>query len=145
MHNQNPSKKMRRTNFSGNSRYKRIIYSQPDDQTIDSQQKNRTCQIVNSAVPADHRLKLKESEKRDKYLNLAWELKKTVEHESDGDTNCSWRTWHGHQSIGTGTGELGKTRTREDYPNHSIAEMSQNTKKSDGDVLSLRLQWKTIS
>ena len=28
------------------------------------------------AVPADHRIKLKECEKRDKYLNLARELKK---------------------------------------------------------------------
>ena len=28
------------------------------------------------AVPADHRVKLKESEKKDKYLDLAWELKK---------------------------------------------------------------------
>ena len=32
------------------------------------------------AVPADHRLKLKESEKRDKYLDLARKLKKTMEH-----------------------------------------------------------------
>ncbi len=30
------------------------------------------------AIPADHRVKLKESEKRDKYLDLAWELKKTL-------------------------------------------------------------------
>ena len=28
------------------------------------------------AVPADDRIKLKECEKKDKYLNLAWELKK---------------------------------------------------------------------
>ena len=28
------------------------------------------------AVPADHWIKLKESEKKDKYLDLAWELKK---------------------------------------------------------------------
>ena len=28
------------------------------------------------AVPADHRLKLKENEKNDKYLDLAWKLKK---------------------------------------------------------------------
>ena len=28
------------------------------------------------AVPTDHRIKLKESTKKDKYLNLAWELKK---------------------------------------------------------------------
>ena len=28
------------------------------------------------AVPADYRVKLKESEKKDKYLDLAWESKK---------------------------------------------------------------------
>ena len=41
-------------------------------------------------VPADHRVKLKESEMKDKYRDLAWELKKSVEHELDGDTNCNW-------------------------------------------------------
>ena len=40
-----------------------------------NQQKKRTCKIVDFAVPADHRIKLKESEK-DKYLDLARELKK---------------------------------------------------------------------
>ena len=53
-----------------------------------SQQKKRTCRIVNFAVLTDLSVKLKESEKRDKYLGLARELKETVEHESDGDTNC---------------------------------------------------------
>ena len=38
--------------------------------------KERTCRIVDFAVPADHRLKLKEGEKRDKYLDLAWKMKK---------------------------------------------------------------------
>ena len=47
----------------------------------------RSCLIVDFAVPADHRVKLKESEKRDKRMNLARELKKTSEHEGDGDTN----------------------------------------------------------
>ena len=42
------------------------------------------------AVPADYRVKSKESEKKDKYLDLTWELKKTVEHENDGYTNCNW-------------------------------------------------------
>ena len=42
-------------------------------------------------VPAHHRGKLKETEKMDKYLDLERELKKkTVQHESDGDTNCYW-------------------------------------------------------
>ena len=35
-----------------------------------------TCKIVDFAIPADHRVKLKESEKKDKYLDLARELKK---------------------------------------------------------------------
>ena len=38
--------------------------------------KKRTCKIVDFAVPADHRIKLKESEKKDKYRDLAKELKK---------------------------------------------------------------------
>ncbi len=38
--------------------------------------KKKICKIVDFAVPAEHRIKLKECEKRDKYLNLARELKK---------------------------------------------------------------------
>ena len=41
-----------------------------------NQQRNRTCKIVDIAVPADHRIKLKKCEKKDKYLDLARELKK---------------------------------------------------------------------
>ena len=37
---------------------------------------NRTYQIVNFTVPVDNRVKLKESQKRDKYVNLARELKR---------------------------------------------------------------------
>ena len=40
------------------------------------QKKKRICKIVDFTVPADHRIKLKESEKKDKYLDLARELKK---------------------------------------------------------------------
>ena len=36
----------------------------------------RICKIVDFAVPADHRIKLKECEKKDKYHDLARELKK---------------------------------------------------------------------
>ena len=63
--------------------------------------KKRTCRIVDFAVPADHEVKLKESKKRDKYLDLARELKKetTIEHESDDVTNCNWRARYSHQKI----------------------------------------------
>ena len=46
-------------------------------------------------VSADHRVKLKESEKKkkDKYLDLARELEKLMEHQSDGDTNINWLAW----------------------------------------------------
>ena len=38
--------------------------------------KKRTCKIVHFAVPADHRIKQKECEKKDKYLDFAREMKK---------------------------------------------------------------------
>ena len=41
-----------------------------------NQPKTRTCRIVDFAVPADQIVKLKESEKKDKYVHLARELKK---------------------------------------------------------------------
>ena len=37
---------------------------------------NGTYRFLDFAVPADHRVRLKESEKKDKYLDLARELKK---------------------------------------------------------------------
>ena len=52
----------------------------------------RLCKIVDFAVPADHRIKLKECEKKDKYLDL----EKTMEHEGDNYTNFDWCFWHGN-------------------------------------------------
>ena len=40
------------------------------------EKKKRTWGIFDFGVPADHRVKLEEYEKRDKYLNLVWKLKK---------------------------------------------------------------------
>ena len=56
--------------------------------------KKRTFKIVDYAIPADHRIKLKECEKKDKYLDLARELKKTKEHVGDNYTNCNWCFWN---------------------------------------------------
>ena len=36
--------------------------------------KKKTCEIADFAVSADHKIKLKENEKKDKYLELAREL-----------------------------------------------------------------------
>ena len=57
-------------------------------------EKKKICKIVDFAVPANQRINQKECEKRDKYLDLARELKKkTMEHEGDNYTNCDWCFW----------------------------------------------------
>ena len=48
----------------------------PDFIIINKKKKKRIRKIVDFAVPADHRINLKESKKKYKYLNLARELKK---------------------------------------------------------------------
>ena len=52
------------------------ITARRSDLIIINNNKKRTCKIVDFAVPADHRIKLKECEKKDKYLDLARGLKK---------------------------------------------------------------------
>ena len=54
-----------------------ILARRPDLIIINKKRKKekRICKIVDFAVPADHRINLKESEKKDKYLDLARELK----------------------------------------------------------------------
>ena len=53
-----------------------LILARKPDLIIVNKKKKRICKIVDFAVPADHRIKLKECEKKDKYLDLARELKK---------------------------------------------------------------------
>ena len=53
-----------------------ISARRPDLINNKKKKKKKICKIVDFAVPADHRIKLKECEKRDKYPDLARELKK---------------------------------------------------------------------
>ena len=55
---------------------KMIIISARRPDLVIIKEKKRTCRIMDFAVQADHRVKLKESVMRDKYLDLARELKK---------------------------------------------------------------------
>ena len=48
---------------------------------------NKKRELVDFAVLADHRVKMKENEKKDKYLDLTRELKKIMEHEGDNFTS----------------------------------------------------------
>ena len=89
-------------------------------------EKKRICKIVNFTVLADHRIKLKECEKKDKYLDLARELKKP---------------WNMKVTIvpivigAFGTITKGLLKNLEDLEaNNSIIENSQNTEKSPGNL-----------
>ena len=48
-----------------------LISDRRPDLIIIKKKKKRICKIVDFAVPADHRIKLKECENKDKYLDLA--------------------------------------------------------------------------
>ena len=114
-----------------------------------NQQKKRICKTVDFAVPADHRIKLKESEKKDKYLDLARELKK--------------KRWNMKMTIipiviGTfGTVNKGFLKGLKDLVITGRVDTIQTTTllrtarilrrvlETWGDLLSLKIQWKTIS
>ena len=85
------------------------------------------------AIPLGHRVKFKENEKKDKYLDLARELKKTVDNEGSVYTNCYWCSWYSHRRIIKGTGGFGNKRTSGDYPNYYSIEIGQITEKNPGD------------
>ena len=68
---------------------------------------------------------------KDKYLDFVTVLKKTIEHESDGDTNWSWCARYNQQRIDNGV--LGKKRTSRGHTNDSIINIGENTENSFGD------------
>ena len=78
-------------------------------------------------------VKMKENEKRDKYLDLARELKKAVEREGDDDTNTNWHTWNSPQRLGKGTERVETERKNRDHPDYSSVEIGQNSERSPGD------------
>ena len=123
---------------------------------VNKTKKKRTCRIADFAVPVDNRVQLNESENKDKYQDLVRELKKTAEHDCDGDTNCNWCSQYNPQRIGKRTWRLVNKRTSGDYPNYCIIKIGQNTKKSPWDMRilvvtqtpmenhQLTLVWKTL-
>ena len=118
---------MSHTNFETQTDH--LISARQADQMIVNKRKS-ACRIVDFTVPADCRVKLKESEKIDTYLNIASELKKTMEHENDNDTNCNWCVRYNHQRIDKGYEEFGNKWMSGYYPNYSSIKISHNTVKS---------------
>ena len=89
---------------------------------------------MNFAVSADHRIKLKECEKKDKYLDLTRELKKLWNMKVTIILIVIDAFGTVHQRINKRTGELGNKWTTGDHPNYYIIENGQNTEKSPRDL-----------
>ena len=98
------------------------------------------------AVPADHRVRLKESEKKKESISGPCQRAEgAMEHEGGGDTNRNWWTWNDLPNIGKGTERLRNQRTSRDYPDFTISKIDKNTEINPGVLLSLKHWWKTIS
>ena len=107
--------------------------------------KKRTCWIVDFAVLADHRVKLKESEKKGKYLNLA-RNGKTMEYESDVYTNCNWCLGTVTKGLIQGLEDLeitGRVGTIQTTALLRSSRILRRVLETWGDLL--KLQWETIS
>ena len=120
-----------------------LISARRLDQVIVNQ-KRETYRIIDFAIPADLREKLKESEKRDKYLDLAkelkkiWNMKMTVIPIVIGALD----TIHSlYQFFGKGTGWLGNS-TNGDHQNNRILRRVLET---SWNLLSLKFQLKKTS
>ena len=112
-----------------------------------NQQKKRICKIVDFAVPADHRINLKESEKKDKYLDLAREMKKlwnmnvTIESIVIGALGTITKgLLKGLEDLEVG----GRVETIQTIALLRTARILRQVLETWGDLLSFRLQWKTI-
>ena len=109
--------------------------------------KKRTCNIVDLALPADLRLKVKESEKKDRYLEFArelkrlWKLKVTIMPVIFGLLSRITK------EIAKRLEEL-KIRARVET-NHTTmslrsARILWRILETSGDLLSLRLHWQFL-
>ena len=110
--------------------------------------KKRICKIVNFAVPADHRIKLKEREKKDKYFDFARELKKLWNMEVmivpimiDTFSTITKGLLKGLEDLEVG----GWVETIQMTALLRTARILRRVLETWGDLLSLKLQWKTIS
>ena len=108
--------------------------------------KKRNCKIVDFAVSEDLRLKLKEWEKKDRYPDLARELKKLwnmlmtiipIVIGAFGTVTKVLLKGLGELEVG---GRVGKTTA-----SFRTARIQRRVLETWGDLLSLKLQWKTIS
>ena len=108
----------------------------------------RTCKLVDFVAPADHRINLKECEKKDKYLDLARELKKlwnmkvTIVPVVIGAFGTITKgLLKGLEDLEVG----GRVETIQMTALLRTARILRRVLETWGDLLLLKLQWKNIS
>ena len=112
-----------------------------------NQQKKRTCKIVDFAVPADYRIKLKESEKKNKYFDLARELKKLSNMKGTTIPIVIGAFCAVTKGLLKGLEDLkvrGRVELIQTITLLRTARILRRVLETWRDLLSLKLQWKTI-
>ena len=84
----------------------------------------RIWEIVGFSVLPERRLKRMRKERQ------VFRFKKSEEHESDGETKCSWHILNAVQSLGSRVGSVRNRRMGQEHPNYSIFKIGQYTEKS---------------
>ena len=124
-----------------------ISARRPDLIIINNNKKKRTYKIVDFAVPADHRIKLKECVKKDKYLDLARELKKLWNMQVTIIPIVIGAFGTVTKGLLKGLDDLevgGREETIQTTALLRTARILRRVLETWGDLLSLRFQWKTI-
>ena len=75
---------------------------------------NNKRELAKRCYPGCQLSTIERKRKEGKWLDLARELKNTVEHESDNYTDRNSCSWYRHEWINTRTGELGNNKTSGD-------------------------------
>ena len=127
----------------------RLHYNQQKKKKKKKKKKRkRICKIIDSALPADHRIKLKECDKKNKHLNLARELKKLwnmkvtiIPIVIGALVTVAKRLLKGLEDFE----DAGGVETIQTTALLRTARILRRVLETWGDLLSLKLQWNTIS
>ena len=123
-----------------------ISVRRPDLIIINKKKKKRNCKIVDFAVPADHRIKLKEWEKKNKYLEFARELKKLWNMKVTIVPIVIGAFGPVTKGLLKGLEEVGgRVETIPTTTLLKTARVLRTVLETWGDLLSLKLKWKAIS
>ena len=114
-----------------------MILNQKKKKERRKKMKKRSSRKVDFVVPADHRIELKESVKRDRYLDLDRKLKKDMKVK----VIVSGALGTNPQRIGKGTRIYRNQTTSKDHSDYNIIMIPEIW----WDLQSLKLQWETIS